>query len=75
MHLGKKLPAAILEGVQRPTAFAIVCLCFGEFHAVSSGSCAEKVAEFAQSMLVFVLPSSTIIYFQLRKSYLNLNSK
>ena len=43
--------------MQRPAAFAIVCFCLCEFHTVSySGSCAEQVADFAQSMLVFVLP-------------------
>ena len=33
------------------------CFCFCEFRTVSySGSCAEQVADCAQSMLVFVLP-------------------
>ena len=46
-----------LKGVQRPAAFAIVCLCFCEFRTVSySGSCGEQVADFAQGILVFVLP-------------------
>ena len=47
----------VLRGAQRPASFAIICFCFGEFHAVSySGSCAAQVAEFEQSMLVFLLP-------------------
>ena len=46
-----------LKGVQTSAAFAIVCFCFSEFRTVSySGSCAEQAVEFAQSMLVFVLP-------------------
>ena len=49
-------PKKNLKGVQRPAAFAIVCFFF-EFCTVSfSGSCAEQVADFAQSMLAFVLP-------------------
>ena len=51
----------LLKGVQRPAAFAIVCFCFCEFRTVSySGSCAEQVADCAQSMLVFVLPLSLL---------------
>ena len=46
-----------LKGLQRPAAFAIVCFCIGEFRTVRySGSCGEQVVDFAQSMLVFVLP-------------------
>ena len=46
-----------LKGVQRPAAFAIVCCCFCEFRKIRySGSCGEQVIDFAQSMLVFVLP-------------------
>ena len=46
-----------LKGVQRPAAFAIINFCFCEFRAVSyTGSCAEQVVDYAQSMLVFVLP-------------------
>ena len=49
-----------LKRVQRPAAFAIVCFCFCEFRKVSySGSCAEEVADFMQSILVFVLPLSS----------------
>ena len=45
-----------LKGVQRPAAFAIVCLYFCEFRTVKySGSCGEQVVDFPQSMLVFVL--------------------
>ena len=51
---------AFLKGVQRPAAFAIVCFCYCEFRTVSySGSCAEQVVDFAQSMLVFLLPLIT----------------
>ena len=45
-----------LKGVKRPASFAIFCFCFCQFQTVSySGSCTEHVANFAQSMLVFVL--------------------
>ena len=51
----QNLPA--LKGVQIPAAFAIVCFCSCEFRTANySESCAEQVVEFAQSMLVFVLP-------------------
>ena len=54
---------ANLKGIQRPAAFAIVCFCFCEFRTVSySGSCAEHVADFAQSMLVVVLPLTSIAF-------------
>ena len=59
----------VLKGGQRPAAFAIVCFCFCEFHAVSyPESCAEQVAEFAQSILDFVLPLR-LSYHQIAKSY------
>ena len=46
-----------LKGVQRPAAFAIVGFCFCDFRTVNySGSCAEQVTDFVQSMLVLVLP-------------------
>ena len=52
-----KLQTNRVKGVQRPAAFVIVCFCFCEFRTVSySGSCAEHIVDFAQSMLVFVLP-------------------
>ena len=46
-------------GSTKTGSFCYCLFSFDEFHAVShSGSCAEQVAEFAQSMLVFVLPLS-----------------
>ena len=50
-----------LKGEERPAASTIVCFCFYEFRTVSySGSCGEQVADFVQSMLVFVLPLTPI---------------
>ena len=45
----------ILKGMQRLAACGIGWLCFCEFFTISS-SCAEQVADFAQNMLIFVLP-------------------
>ena len=48
---------SLLKGVPRPVVFAIVCLSFCEFCAVSySRFCGEQIADFAQDILVFVLP-------------------
>ena len=62
------LLALQLKGVQRPAAFAIVFV-FCEFRTVIySVSCADQVADFAQSMLVFVVP---LIYGDKWRQFIN----
>ena len=49
-----------LKGVEGPSAFAMVCLCFHESRIVSySGRYGEQVADFAPGILLFELPLKT----------------
>ena len=51
-----------LGGVQRQQPFpAFVCVFVNVVQSVFSGSCLDQVAEFAQSMLVFVFPLIAVL--------------